>query len=320
MPAAAEHSAASARRGEVVIAVEGLTKRYGDVVAADRVTLEVHAGECVGILGPNGAGKTTTLELIEGLREPDAGSVRVLGSSPWPRNPALLRRIGVQLQASAFIEKLTAAEQLTTIAALYDVPVERATDALALVELEDKAGDDVEELSGGQRQRLAIACALVHEPELVFLDEPSAALDPASRRRLWSVIRRIGDEGTTVVLTTHHMDEAEELCDRVAIIDRGRILTMDSPAELVRQLDAPTRLLLRPDAIAPERVSALTGVLEVRRGAGALEVVTRRPATVLGELAALDALHGLQVRSGTLEDVFISLTGRELVDPEDGSA
>lgn len=293
-----------------VITATDLRKVYGDVVAVDDVSLEVRRGECMGILGPNGAGKTTLLELIEGLRRPDAGSARVLGASPWPRDVALLRRIGVQLQASAFFRKLSAVDQLTAVADLYGVERSRALECLDLVELVDKTDTAVEDLSGGQRQRLAIAAALVHEPEIIFLDEPSAALDPSSRRNLWDVLRSVQRHGVTVVLTTHYMEEAEELCDRVAIIDRGRLLADDTPAELVRRLDAPTHLLLPPDALDAPDAASIPGVSEVLRQSGALALVTRDPAGVIGRLAELDALHGLQVRSGTLEDVFVSLTGR----------
>ena len=215
------------------ISAKGLTKTYGDLTAVDAVDLAVEVGEFVGVLGPNGAGKTTLLEMIEGLRQPDAGEVVVLGERAWPRNPRLQPRIGVQLQASAFFERLTAREQIRTFAALYRTPASAADDWLERVGLADKADTRVEDLSGGQAQRLSIACALVHDPELVFLDEPTAALDPQARRNLWDLLRDINENGRTVVLTTHYMDEAEVLCDRVAIIDHGRLLQHDTPAALV---------------------------------------------------------------------------------------
>ncbi|SFK38203.1 ABC transporter ATP-binding protein [Streptomyces pini] len=221
---------------DAAITVEGLRKRYGDVQAVDGVSLTVERGEFYGILGPNGAGKTTTLEMTEGLRKPDEGTVRLLGESPFPRNPALLRRMGVQLQASAFFEKLTAREQIRTFASLYGVPAERADAMLETVGLTEKAGTRENRLSGGQAQRLSIACALVHDPELVFLDEPTTGLDPQARRNLWDLLRAINGEGRTVVLTTHYMDEAETLCDRVAVMDHGRVLRVGAPAELVAEL------------------------------------------------------------------------------------
>ncbi|WP_346655816.1 ABC transporter ATP-binding protein [Streptomyces sp. RFCAC02] len=217
------------------IAVEGLRKRYGDVQAVDGVTFEVGRGEFYGILGPNGAGKTTTLEIVEGLREPDEGTARLLGEPSWPRNPALLRRIGVQLQASAFFDKLTAREQIHTFAALYGVTPERADAMLASVGLTEKRDVRDDKLSGGQAQRLSIACALVHDPELVFLDEPTTGLDPQARRNLWDLLRGINSAGRTVVLTTHYLDEAQILCDRVAIMDAGRVLTVGRPADLIEQ-------------------------------------------------------------------------------------
>ena len=297
----------------LAIEVRDLTKRYGDLLAVDGVSFRVEPGECYGILGPNGAGKTTTLEMVEGLRPADSGAVSVLGMSPWPRNTALLRRIGVQLQGSAFIEHLSAIEQLRTVTDLYDVPRARAEEVLDQVGLVDAADQDIDELSGGQRQRLSIACALVHRPEVLFLDEPSAGLDPTARRNLWDVLTSVRATATTVVLTTHFMDEAEVLCDRVAIMERGRILAEDTPAELVRQLDAPTRLLLPPTALAADDAAAIDGVDRVDQDAGALTLVTRRPADVLAALARIEVLDGLQVRSGTLEDVFVSLTGRPLL-------
>ncbi|GAA3621701.1 ABC transporter ATP-binding protein [Streptomyces fenghuangensis] len=221
---------------DAAITVEGLRKRYGDVQAVDGVSLTVERGEFYGILGPNGAGKTTTLEMTEGLRRPDEGTVRLLGRSPFPRDPALLRRMGVQLQASAFFEKLTAREQIRTFASLYDVPAERADAMLETVGLTEKAGTRENKLSGGQAQRLSIACALVHDPELVFLDEPTTGLDPQARRNLWDLLRAINEEGRTVVLTTHYMDEAETLCDRVAVMDHGRVLRVGAPADLVAEL------------------------------------------------------------------------------------
>ncbi len=302
------------------IEVSGLTKRYDERTVVDDVSFTVETGECFGILGPNGAGKTTTLEMIEGLRHSDGGSVTVLGSSPWPRNRSLLARMGIQLQASAFIEHLSAIEQLRTVTDLYDVAATRADEVLEQVGLTEAVSQDVDALSGGQRQRLSIACALVHRPEILFLDEPSAGLDPASRRNLWEVIRSARRDDTTVVLTTHHMDEAEQLCDRVAIMDRGRILAVDTPAELVRQLDAPTRLMLPPDALVVADAQALAGVDSVEQDPGALTLITRHPADVLQLLAELRALDGLQVRSGTLEDVFISMTGRQFSSSDEAPA
>jgi ABC-2 type transport system ATP-binding protein len=293
------------------IAVAGLTKRYGGLTAVDDVSFTVATGEFFGILGPNGAGKTTTLEMIEGLRQPDGGSVTLLGEQPSLRRRSLLMRIGVQLQGSAFFERLTAREQLSTVASLYGIGDSRVDEMLNVVGLGDKSADRVEKLSGGQRQRLAIASALVHDPEVVFLDEPTAALDPQARRNLWDLLQGLSDSGRTVVLTTHYLDEAEALCDRVAIMDRGRILELDSPAALVRSLNAPLRVSIAPQQLSAEQAAALPGVDSARLDAGALILTTRQPAVVLSRLAAEGRLAGLQVHGASLEDVFLDLTGRE---------
>jgi len=293
------------------IEVSGLVKTYGSLRAVDGVSFTVAPGEFFGILGPNGAGKTTTLEIVEGVREADAGSVRLLGRSPWPRDPDLLARIGVQLQSSAFFDKLTAAEQLETFGALYGVSKGRAAQMLELVGLTDKAGTPESKLSGGQRQRLSIACALMHDPEIVFLDEPTAALDPQARRNLWDVLRLIQQCGATVVYTTHYLDEAEALCDRVAIMDEGRLLALDTPAALVRGLDAPTRVALPLWVLDPATARSLPGADTVTADGEEVVVSSREPARLLTALAEADRLSGVSVRTATLEDVFLHLTGRE---------
>src|SRR5690348_8783104 len=230
---------------EAAISVSGLTKRYGEHVAVDGVAFDVRRGEAFGILGPNGAGKTTTLEMIEGLRRPDAGTVEVLGHPVWPDPRRIQPLIGVQLQSTSLFEMLSARELLELFATFYERPdaAERAAAALAQVGLECKAGDYANTLSGGQQQRLAIALALVHDPEIVFLDEPTTGLDPQARLNLWEVIRAINaDQGKTVVLTTHYLEEAEELCERVAIMDEARIVALDTPAGLIASLDADARV------------------------------------------------------------------------------
>lgn len=293
------------------IKVEELRKSYGELRAVDGVSFEVQTGEFFGILGPNGAGKTTTLEMLEGLRRPDSGTVTLFGQSPWPRNPRLLPRIGVQLQASAFFERLTAREQIRTFASLYGVSARKADEWLGVVGLEDMADKRNEDLSGGQQQRLSIACALAHGPDLVFLDEPTSGLDPQARRNLWDVLRDISSQGRTVVLTTHYLDEAESLCDRVAIMDHGRILQSGPPATLVRDLDAPTRIAVESGTITTDAARALADGVEVSDDGVSLTIATRTPAPVLSALAERDALRGLSVRGATLEDVFLHLTGRE---------
>lgn len=298
------------------IRAEGLVMTYGDVRAVDGVSFTVAPGEFFGLLGPNGAGKTTTLEMVEGLRKPQAGTVRIDQYEPAKREPVLQRRMGVQLQSSSFFERLTAREQLDTFGALYGVAAGRTDQMLEQVGLVDKADDRTEDLSGGQKQRLSIACALIHDPDIVFLDEPTAALDPQARRNLWDVLRSINDSGRTVILTTHYMDEAEALCDRVAIMDAGKILELDTPAALVRGLDAPVRISVAPGTLDLEAARAIADGDAVTHepevdGDGSLTITTRDAARILTELARRDALAGLSVKGASLEDVFLDLTGRE---------
>ncbi|GIG60775.1 ABC transporter ATP-binding protein [Longispora fulva] len=295
----------------LTIEVDDIRKYYKDVHAVDGVSFAVEEGEFFGILGPNGAGKTTTLEIIEGLRAADSGSVRVFGESPWPRNPKLLPRIGVQLQATAFFDRQTTREQIRTFASLYGVGPKRADEMLEIVGLAEKAEVRTEKLSGGQMQRLSIACALVHGPDLVFLDEPTAALDPQARRNLWDLLREINAQGRTVVLTTHYMDEAEILCDRVAVMDHGRILELGPPATLIRDLDSPTRITIESGLLTEAVAGQLAAVDRATDDGVLLTLETREPAAVLVALAERDALRGLQAQGATLEDVFLNLTGRE---------
>ncbi len=300
-----------ANNGTSAIVVEGLRKTYGDLVAVDAVDFEVYEGEFFGILGPNGAGKTTTMEMVEGLRKPDGGTVSIFGESPWPRNTDILRRIGIQLQASAFFDKLTSIEQLRTFGSLYGVKGSAADEMLELVGLTEKAGTREDKLSGGQRQRLSIACALVHDPDIVFLDEPTSGLDPQARRNLWDVLESIRERGKTIVYTTHYLEEAEELCDRVAIMESGRILALDSPANLVEGLEAPTRVILKKGVISVEESLRIAGVETASEENDLLTIETRTPGPVLAHLAENVPLDTLQVRTTTLEDVFLNLTGRE---------
>jgi ABC-2 type transport system ATP-binding protein len=298
-------------RVPATISVRNLRKSYGSTIAVAGVSFEVEQGEFFGILGPNGAGKTTTLEMLEGLREPDDGELTVLGLRPWPRNPALLPRMGVQLQSSSFFERLTAREQIRTFASLYGVPARRADEMLGIVGLDEQADTKAEQLSGGQAQRLSIACALVHDPELVFMDEPTGALDPQARRNLWDLLWQINADGRTVVLTTHHMDEAETLCDRVAIMDHGEILRLGAPAALVRGLDSPVRVSVESGLLSAAAVQELAPAADVTDDGVSLTIATHDPAAVLAGLADRHALTGLRVQGATLEDVFLTLTGRE---------
>ncbi|MFE7117806.1 ABC transporter ATP-binding protein [Streptomyces sp. NPDC057654] len=293
------------------IAVEGLHKSYGDVHAVNGVSFTVERGEFFGVLGPNGAGKTTLIEIMEGLRSADSGSVSVLGRSPWPRDTSLLPRIGVQTQASAFFVRLTAAEHLETVAALYGRDRKRARETLEMVGLTEKAKTLVDDLSGGQRQRLAIASALTHEPELIFLDEPTAALDPQARRNLWEVLREIKTEGRTIICTTHHMEEAESLCDRVAFVRAGEVIALDTPANLVRGLNAPTRVVIPTAQLTPEQAKGLDGADEVATDGPSTVITTRAVGRVLAAVGGLTELQDVQTRTANLEDVYLELTGTE---------
>src|SRR5258707_6194049 len=229
--------------------------------------------------------------------------------SRCPRHKMLLPRIGIQLQASSFFERLTAREQIRTFASLYGVPAKNADDMLGTVGLTDQGGLRTEKLSGGQARRLSIACALVHDPELLFLDEPTGALDPQARRNLWDLLREISSSGRTVVLTTHHMDEAESLCDRVAIMDHGKILRAGPPAALVRELDQPVRISVQSGLISRDDAAKLAGM--ATDDGVSLTIATCDAAPVLAGLARADALAGLRVQGATLEAAFLSLTGRE---------
>ncbi|HEU0116592.1 MAG TPA: ABC transporter ATP-binding protein [Thermomicrobiales bacterium] len=305
-----------------IIEAHDLTKRYGGKPAVDGVDLAIAPGEIFGILGPNGAGKTTTLEMIEGLRAPDAGTIRIGGCDPIADGDKVRRMIGVQLQSTALFDYLSAAELIALFAGLYDVDDSPArVDALlALVGLEEKRRARVDELSGGQKQRLAIAISLVNEPRIVFLDEPTTGLDPAARRALWGTIRDIEARGATVVLTTHYLEEAEALCDRVAVMERGRIIACDSPAALIRTLGAAATIhaTVVGGAIPAEALAALPSVLtaaeETTDDGVAIRLETADVQQTLVGLLALAAgrdatLAGLSSRQSSLEDVYLRLTG-----------
>ncbi|MER6382188.1 ABC transporter ATP-binding protein [Streptomyces sp. NPDC001250] len=294
-----------------VVSLQDVRKQYKGVAAVNGVSFEIADGEFFGILGPNGAGKTTLIEIMEGLRRADSGMVQVLGQSPWPRNRDLLPRLGVQTQASAFFESLTAIEHITTVARLYGMAPQRAREALERVGLGEKADTRVKKLSGGQRQRLAIASALTHEPELIFLDEPTAALDPQARRDLWQLLRDIRSQGRTIVYTTHHLDEAEVLCDRVAIINRGGVVALDTPNSLLELVGSSTRLLVPQHRISLDAARGIAGVDSVDIEGGAVVLTTTIPGQVLAAVEQLAGLQGVQTRTATLEDVYLQLTGTE---------
>ncbi len=304
---------------ETVLSVEGLTKRYGRLVAVDGISFQVRRGETFGMLGPNGAGKTTTLEMIEGLRKPDAGRITLLGLDAVRQRRAVQERIGVQLQSQALWPELTVEETLRTFRALFrrKVPLEELLERFSLV---DKRRSLVRDLSGGQKQRLSVATALVNDPEVVFLDEPTTGLDPQARHSFWDLIRDMQRQGKTVIVTTHYMEEAEALCGRVAIMEQGQIIALDTPRELVRGLAFDNTVECSfTGAVEREWLLALPAVREVRSENGVHFLFTNDVSATLAGLMGLtddsgQRVQGLQVRTATLEDVFISLTGRRLRD------
>jgi ABC-2 type transport system ATP-binding protein len=312
--------AAPARNGQAVIAVEGLRKSYGKLTAVKNVDLEIRRGEVFGILGPNGAGKTTTLEIIEGLRKPDIGIIQVDGIDAVRQTAKLKQIIGVQLQSTALFTGLTNFELLQLFAGFYDHGMnDRELDQLlAQVNLIEKRNSRVQELSGGQQQRLSIALTLVNKPRVVFLDEPTTGLDPQARRNLWDLVRGINAQGQTVVLTTHYMEEAEILCDRIAIMDHGEVLALDSPRELIAQLNSPPVISGLTNTPLPlDALRRLPAVQDVRLDDEGFELHTTDTADTLVPLLGLAAslnleIRNLNVRQGNLEDVFIALTGRSL--------
>lgn len=292
---------------DLVIEVDQVSKSYGSARVVDDVSLSVARGEFVGLLGPNGAGKTTLIEMIEGLREPDSGTVTVLGHRPHPRNLELLPRMGVQTQKSAFFDHLTAIEHLETVAGLYGRSPADARRSLEQVGLADAADVRVTRVSGGQRQRLAIAAALVHEPEVIFLDEPTGPLDPQARRDLWSMLRRLKGEGRSIVYTTHHLDEAEALCDRVAILHAGRIAALDSPRTLISGAALGSEIRLPAGRMTAVEAGALDGVDSVSDAGADLVLHTQHVARVLAALGP--DLDAVTTRGATLEDVYLDLIG-----------
>jgi ABC-2 type transport system ATP-binding protein len=298
----------------------GLVKRYEDVLALDGLDLEVSRGECFGLLGPNGAGKTTTVEIMEGLTVPDAGSVTVLGKH-WggAHDQELRERIGVQLQETQLADKLTVEETIRLFRSFYRRG--RAVDEVVeLVGLEPKRRGRVHKLSGGQKQRLALACALVGAPDLLFLDEPTTGLDPQARLKVWDVIARFRAEGGTILLTTHYMEEAERLCDRVAIVDRGRLIAQGTPADLVASLEAEQIVELRArHELDPTRLAAVAGVSGVTRQSDGWRLrvssIGQALPTLLAEIERQSGgVESLTTHEPTLEDVFVSRTGRGLRD------
>jgi len=306
-------------RNNSVITVRNVVKEYPEVKAVDGISFDTYYGEVFCLVGPNGAGKTTLIEMIEGLRTPDSGSITVLSLDPVRDANSVQERIGVQLQTTSIQPNITVIEAIKLFASLYRRPLANPEQLLTTLSLEEKAGSRFSKLSGGQKQRVAIALALVNDPDVVFLDEVSTGLDPQARRNMWALVEQIRDQGKTVFMTTHYMEEAETLCDRVGIIDHGRLIALDTPRNLVSSLGADSKVLFTVDD-RDVPVSAFEVFPEVSR-AEKLEngyvLYTKDDSTTLGKLIRLSDKQGFRCGSirtevPTMDDVFLTLTGREL--------
>ncbi len=304
---------------DAIVKVEGLRKAYGATVAVDEVSFEVHEGEIFGMVGPNGAGKTTTIECLEGLRKPDAGTVRVLGADPQREGQALRERTGMQLQSSNLPDRMKVWEALDLYSSFYPKTADWK-ELLAQLGLEEKRNAPFAKLSGGQKQRLFIALALLPDPQLVFLDELTTGLDPQARHVIWDLVRDVRLKGKTILLTTHFMEEAERLCDRVAILDHGRIVALDTPAALIRGLRAEERVVFSVEGALPagfENAFAGAVRLEVHGAQVTVHGKNGRKVPLVSEVVGLLSAQGVQFRDlrteqPTLEDVFLNLTGRDM--------
>ena len=305
-------------QNSLVVEVRDLHKQYPNVKAVDGISFDVCAGEIFGMVGPNGAGKTTTIECVEGLRRPDGGTIQVLGLDPQRDGYELRERIGVQFQAAALPPRIKVGEALDLFAAFYRNSVDWRR-LLEKIGLAEKSNAYVARLSGGQRQRVFIAMALVNDPDLVFLDELTTGLDPQSRRAMWDLVRGIRERGKTVFLTTHFMEEAERLCDRVAIIDHGKIVALDTPNNLIASLKAENRVVFNVDGrLGEEPLRKVPGVIRVERIGERVVVYGQKEGLLSGVVNTLEAngvrFDDLRTEQPTLEDVFLALTGREIRD------
>ncbi len=305
-----------------VIEVNNLVKIFpqpgGELTAVDGVSFSIKKGEIFGLLGPNGAGKTTTLEIIEGLQNPTRGSTSVLGLDSRKEVQKVKQRIGIQLQSSSFFDYLNLMEILKLFGSFYPKQAD-AAELLEIVELSEKRKALVKELSGGQQQRFSIAVSLVNEPEVVFLDEPTTGLDPQARRHMWDFIRKINSQGRTVVLTSHYMEEAEELCDRVGIIDHGKVVALDSPANLIKQLQATAHLHFKIEKnVDPKIFLTIPGVKESEKNGEDIyrlqitHASETLPPLIRWALEQNNPLRDIEITRANLEDVFLHLTGSRL--------
>ncbi len=305
------------------ISVRGLVKQFEKLRAVDGLSLEVVRGECVGLLGPNGAGKTTTIEILEGIQQPTSGEVTILGMDYKSQGAEIRRRIGIQLQETRLYEKFTVEETVKTFRSFYDRK-KSVEEVLAIVGLLDKRDAWIEKLSGGQKQRLALACALVGDPELVFLDEPSTGLDPAARRSVWEIVQRLKSQGRTVLITTHYMEEAEILCDRIVIVNKGKIIAEGTPSALIAELGAAEIIEIETTPRANEaEIVTLPGVVAVSQDGNTTRLTVREIHVTVPAL--LDHLKNrgltmqrLNTRRATLDDVFLKHAGTTLEAAESG--
>lgn len=308
----------TANQGRAIVKVEGLRKTYGKTVAVDNISFEVYEGEIFGMVGPNGAGKTTTVECVESLRQPDKGTIEVLGLDPKKDEHSLRERIGVQLQTSALQDRIKVWEALDLYSSFYPKSANWKT-LLERLGLADKKNDYFDKLSGGQKQRVFVALALVNDPEVVFLDELTTGLDPRARHSIWDLVRDIQKSGKTVILTTHFMEEAERLCDRVAIVDHGRIVALDSPEKLIQSLGAETRIIfnVENEAVRPsEKLRGIDGITKIEQIGDRVVVYGTGSELAAKVVSALTSkgirFSNLRTEQPNLEDVFLTLTGREM--------
>ena len=300
-----------------VIEVNNLEKKYGDVKAVDGVSFGVAQGEVFGILGPNGAGKTTIIEMIEGLRKPNAGSIKVCDIDALKEPRRIKELIGVQLQATSLYDNIRVKEAIDLFGSYYkkSIPSEQILEEVSLTE---KKNSQVSKLSGGQKQRLSVGLALVNDPEVIFLDEPTTGLDPQARHNLWSIVEKLRDRGKTIVITTHYMEEAEQLCHRLAIIDRGKIIAMDTPDNLINKAELATSIDFTTSRDLDGLAKNIPGICKVNNGsARKYSISTKAVSLVLKDLTNLCydnhvELENISVRQATLEDVFLAMTGRKL--------
>jgi ABC-2 type transport system ATP-binding protein len=300
-----------------VVRVRDLTKRYGDLIAVNGVSFQIREGEIFGLLGPNGAGKTTTVELVEGLRKPDSGFIEVCGINVSSGIDKVKEFIGVQLQTSTLYDRIRIGEVVNLFGGYYQKSLPTAQ-ILDEVSLNDKKDSFVEGLSGGQRQRLALALALVNDPEILFLDEPTTGLDPQARRNVWDIVERLREQGKTIILTTHYMEEAERLCDRIGIMNQGKIIALDAPRDLIANQNLESAIeLITSNGVGTEFFHKLPNVSNITQDGDRFILHTKEASRILTELIRLSegdglSLETISVRRATLEDVFLELTGKKL--------